>query len=323
MTDAVSGEQAQSGEQSPANPLRSPGFGDEDLAPNGSPLSRPASPYGPPPVPPQPVSSFGRPPSPPSAWASAPPEGPESANGSGPLPSRLGPPDLVEGYPVGAHQSSGEPGFGLVGYERPVGYGAGRDQPRPERFGEAMERAGDLLDQAGDAMYDATGRAVEATRDAAGRVITRIRNNATLPATRGQTIIANEVVEKIAHIAAREVPGVHDLGGDVIRAVSAVRERLHLGEESRSQGVSVRLSGKNAEIDLTLVIEYGFQVFSVAEKVREKVISAVENLLGLDVTQVDITVDDVHVSDDETRTADDAARAAGYNTDTKAIVVGG
>ena len=62
---------------------------------------------------------------------------------------------------------------------------------------------------------------------------------------------------------------------------------------------------------ITLVIEYGFVVHSVTDKVRTKVISAVENLLGLEVTECDIVVDDVHVKD-EGPVGDDEARAADY-----------
>jgi uncharacterized alkaline shock family protein YloU len=182
---------------------------------------------------------------------------------------------------------------------------------------DIADKAGDALDKAGNAVSEAA----EATRETATNVATRLRNNATLPAGRGHTTIANEVVEKIAGIAAREVPGVYDLGGDVARMFSSVKERLHLGEESAAQGVSVRLEGRNAEIEVTIVIEFGFQVYSVTEKVREKVISSVENLLGLDITAVNVTVDDVHI-DDEAAPGNDAERAAGYNPETKAIVVG-
>jgi uncharacterized alkaline shock family protein YloU len=186
---------------------------------------------------------------------------------------------------------------------------------------DVANQAGEALKEAGDAVQEAAGRAVEATREAASNVVTRLRNNATLPADRGHTTIANEVVEKIAGIAAREVPGVHDLGGDVARVFTAVRERLHLGEESAAQGVSVKLEGKTAEIVVTIVIEFGFQVYSVTDKVREKVISSVENLLGLDVTSVDVTVDDVYIPD-EGPVGNDAERAASYTAETKAIVVG-
>jgi len=136
---------------------------------------------------------------------------------------------------------------------------------------------------------------------AAGRVaaqlVDRLRNNAEVNAERGTTIIANEVVEKIAGIAAREVPGVHDLGGDVSRVFSAVKERIGLGHGDDDQGVAVRLDGATAAVKVTLVVEYGFVVYSVTEKVRANVIGAIENLLGLEVTAVDIVVDDVHVPD--------------------------
>jgi uncharacterized alkaline shock family protein YloU len=190
-----------------------------------------------------------------------------------------------------------------------------------EKAAEVAVQAGEALGKAGDAVQDAAERAVEATKEAASNVVSRIRNNATLPAARGRTTIADEVVQKIAGIATREVPGVYDLGGDVARVFSAVKEKLRLGEESAAQGVSVKLDGKTADIEITIVLEFGFQVFSVTEKVREKVISSVENLLGLDVTNVDVIVDDVHI-DEEGPIGDDAERAKGYVAETKAIVVG-
>lgn len=206
-----------------------------------------------------------------------------------------------------------------------------------ELAGEALDKAGDVLqdvaDKAGDKLQEVAGKAGEAISDAAGKAkeelteaataaMTRIRNNATLPAERGTTTIANEVVEKIAGIAAREVPGVYDLGGDTARVLSAVRERLHLGDESKAQGVAVKLAGKEADLSITLVLEYGFVVSSVTDKVREKAISAVERLLGLDVTNVDILVDDIHV-ENEGPVGDDVARAPGYSSDTPGITVGG
>ncbi len=61
--------------------------------------------------------------------------------------------------------------------------------------------------------------------------------------------------------------------------------------------MAVRLDGATAAVKVTLVVEYGFVVYSVTEKVRANVIGAIENLLGLEVTAVDIVVDDVHVPD--------------------------
>ncbi len=117
------------------------------------------------------------------------------------------------------------------------------------------------------------------------------------------------------------MPGVYDLGGNVARVISGVKEFLHLGEESQRQGVHVVLQGRQADISVTLVLEYGFVVSSVTDKVREKVISSVEALLELDVTAVNIHVDDIHIEGDG-KTGDDVARAADYDTATKGVTVG-
>ena len=184
------------------------------------------------------------------------------------------------------------------------------------------ERFHEMAGRAGEAIAQATDEAGERISGATQAAVTRIRNNASLAASRGTTTIANEVVEKIAGIAARDVPGVYDLGGDTVRLLSSVREKLHLGDESKAQGIAVKLNGKEAELSITIVLEYGFVVSSVTDAVREKTISAVETLLGLDVTNVDILVDDIHV-DHDGPVGDDATRAAGYSSGTQGITVGG
>jgi uncharacterized alkaline shock family protein YloU len=123
-------------------------------------------------------------------------------------------------------------------------------------------------------------------------------NDAEFTADRGTTRIEDEVVEKIAGIAAREVPGVHDLGGDTTRFFAAVRERVGLGDgDQGNRGISVRLDADQARIGVTLVVEYGVRVNPVTAAVRGGVIKAVEEMLDLKVSEVDIVVDDVHVPD--------------------------
>jgi len=137
--------------------------------------------------------------------------------------------------------------------------------------------------------------------DAVERAFTRLRNTAEVTEERGTTIIADEVVGKVAGIAAREVAGVHDLGGDVARGFAFLKERVGLGDSEggdANRGVRVRLEGTTASIDMTIVVEFGFVVHSVTDAVRTKVIGSVENMLGLEVTEVNIRVDDVHVSGD-------------------------
>jgi uncharacterized alkaline shock family protein YloU len=194
---------------------------------------------------------------------------------------------------------------------------AGAPEQEHSRFDDAADKVTTFASGAADKVGEFATNTAAASGRIASQVVDRLRNNAELAAERGTTTIADEVVEKVAGIAAREVPGVYDLGGDVARVFASVRDRIGLGDgdgEQSNRGVSVRLEGRNATVRVTLVIEYGFVVYSVAEKVRSKVIGSVENLLGLEVTAVDIIVDDVHVEDkDKERSGNDEARAAEYH----------
>jgi uncharacterized alkaline shock family protein YloU len=150
---------------------------------------------------------------------------------------------------------------------------------------------------AGDKIGDAVERATAASGRVASAVVERLRNEGSLSTERGATTIADEVVEKIAGIAARGVTGVHDLGGDVARVFAGLKEKVGLGDADgdSNRGVGVRLDGSKATVDITLVIEYGQVVRTVTDAVRTEVITAVEKMLNLEVAEVNIRVDDVHV----------------------------
>lgn len=118
-------------------------------------------------------------------------------------------------------------------------------------------------------------------------------------ATRGKTSIADVVVVKIAGMAAREIPGVFDMGGGLSRTLGAVRDRVPGGRPNVGRGVKVEVGERQTAIDLDLVVEYGVPITDVARDVRENVIAAVERITGLEVVEVNVTVNDVHLPDDE------------------------
>ncbi|MFJ6665425.1 Asp23/Gls24 family envelope stress response protein [Streptomyces sp. NPDC091383] len=117
--------------------------------------------------------------------------------------------------------------------------------------------------------------------------------------TRGKTSIADVVVVKIAGTAAREIPGIHDMGGGLSRTIGAVRDRVPGGRPNVGRGVKVEVGERQTAIDLDLVVEYGVSITDVAGDVRENVIAAVERITGLEVVEVNITVNDVHLPDDD------------------------
>lgn len=117
--------------------------------------------------------------------------------------------------------------------------------------------------------------------------------------TPGTITIASGVVQKIAGISAREVSGVHELGGEAARTFGAVRERIPGSGRAVMAGVAVEVGEKQAAIDLDVVMEYGARIVDVARAIRRNVISNVERMTGLDVIEVNIDVNDIRLPGEE------------------------
>src|SRR5918994_195516 len=115
---------------------------------------------------------------------------------------------------------------------------------------------------------------------------------------RGSTNISDTVVQKIAGIAAQEIENVQ-MGGGTAAVVTGFLGSVSgavtgsSGGGSPTSGVSVEVGEEEAAVDLTMAIEYGVSIPQVTEGVRRNVINRVENLTGLRVTEVNITVNDV------------------------------
>lgn len=124
-------------------------------------------------------------------------------------------------------------------------------------------------------------------------------------AATGKTTIEDAVVAKIAGIAAREVSGVYALGGGAARMVGAIRDALNTSDPS--QGISVEVGETQVAVDVTIVAEYPVSLQKVAADVRGAIHRAMVELVGMDVAEVNVTVNDVHIpSDDEGDSAQEA-----------------
>ena len=124
---------------------------------------------------------------------------------------------------------------------------------------------------------------------------TAVRPRATeLVTEQGKTTIADVVVSRIAGIAAREVPGVHELVTQgMAGAVTGLAQRVTRAD-TRSQGVNVEVGEREAAIDLRLTVDYGVSIPQVAEAVRRNIMSRLEAMTGLIVKEVNIDVTDLY-----------------------------
>jgi len=120
---------------------------------------------------------------------------------------------------------------------------------------------------------------------------------------RGKTVINDAVVAKIAGLALRDVAGIHAVGGGAARALGAIRGAIN--STDHSQGVSVEVGESQVAVDLSVVAGYPVPLQQIAEDARTAIIDAIETLVGLTVTEVNVTINDVHLPDE----TDDTARA--------------
>ena len=97
----------------------------------------------------------------------------------------------------------------------------------------------------------------------------------------GEVQIADEVVA----IIATEVDGVDSMAGNITNELVG-----KLGMKNLSKGVKVEVTEEHVSVDLSLNIKYGFSIPEVCEKVQDKVKSAIENMTGLTVLDVNIKI---------------------------------
>ena len=103
--------------------------------------------------------------------------------------------------------------------------------------------------------------------------------------------ISDEVVSVIAGIAAEEINGVEDLQHIVGNNIS----QLLKGKKNAGRNVKVTLNEDFATIELNLAVEYGVKIPEVVSSVQENVKKTVETMTGLNVTAVNINVQNIYV----------------------------
>ncbi len=117
------------------------------------------------------------------------------------------------------------------------------------------------------------------------------QNDSPLVSERGVTTISDGVVSQIAGMAAQEVEGVH-MGGSTSRTAGGLLGSV-TGSESQTRGVSGEVGRVETAIDLKMGVEYGKNILQSVDDVRRRIIERVQNMTGLRVTELNVTIADV------------------------------
>ena len=105
--------------------------------------------------------------------------------------------------------------------------------------------------------------------------------------------IANDVIEMIAGVAANEVQGVAEMTGGFASGISEVFS----GKKNFSKGIKVVANENSVIIDVNIIVEYGARIPDVAFEIQKRVKTAVENMTGLNVEEVNVHVQGVALPD--------------------------
>ena len=108
----------------------------------------------------------------------------------------------------------------------------------------------------------------------------------------GEVRIADEVVAIIAGLAATEVDGVDSMAGNITNELVG-----KLGMKNLSKGVKVDVTEEHVSVDLSLNIKYGYNIPDVSECVQDRVKSAIENMTGLTVLDINIRIAGVNINE--------------------------
>ena len=112
----------------------------------------------------------------------------------------------------------------------------------------------------------------------------------------GSTTINESVIATVAGIAANGVDGVYAVGGSASRMLGVIRDAVDLPD--RGQGVTIEFDGSDVRVGVTLVAEYPLSLRRVITDVRLAVSTAVEDIVGMGVSEVNVTISDVNIPGD-------------------------
>ena len=106
----------------------------------------------------------------------------------------------------------------------------------------------------------------------------------------GEVRIADSVVANIALLAAKETEGVFDTVGNAANEIMT-----KVGVKSASKGVRVEIIDSVVSIDLALIMQYGYNIPNTCKKVQDKVKNSIENMTGLEVSDVRIRIAGINI----------------------------
>jgi len=108
--------------------------------------------------------------------------------------------------------------------------------------------------------------------------------------SKGKTTIDPGVLIKIARLTALSVPGVS-------RMAAGLHTVNNLIKKNYSQGVRIEVENNTVYADLYLVLHKDTDLFKTSQLIQKKVSRAITDMVGMEVGQINIHIEDIDYSD--------------------------
>lgn len=107
----------------------------------------------------------------------------------------------------------------------------------------------------------------------------------------GTISITEDVLAIIAGYSAIECAGIVAMASK--RATDGIVELL--GRENLRRGITIQINGNEVIVNLFIIVEYGVSIAAVAKNAIETVKYRLESTTGVQVSQVNVTVEGIRV----------------------------
>ena len=108
--------------------------------------------------------------------------------------------------------------------------------------------------------------------------------------TKGRTTIDPGVLIKIAKLTALSVPGV-------VKMAPGLHSVDNLVKKNYSQGVRIDVENNTVYADLYLILNKDVDLYKTSQTVQKKVSRAITEMVGMDVGQINIHIEDIDYSE--------------------------
>ncbi|MFC3746240.1 Asp23/Gls24 family envelope stress response protein [Paenibacillus sp. GCM10012306] len=103
--------------------------------------------------------------------------------------------------------------------------------------------------------------------------------------------ISDTVVTKIVGLATIETPGIASMSKTISEGLTK-----RLSGKGGQEGITIEVKEREVEVDLRIVVSYGYKIHEVCQTVQQNVRDAVETMMGLSLVSVNVRVEGIAIS---------------------------